>query len=161
MKHGVGRYSKLKIDDIDAKLLTALAEDASISVPKLSKKIKVNPSVCYSRIKRLIRRGLIKKFTIIPNEELLGYNVTALVGLNIDVKKRDSILKSIATLEAIREIEEVTGRLDIMVKIKARSLDDLHGSVTEKIGGIDGVTRSETFIELTTQKKDLTVKEQA
>ena len=142
----------MKIDEIDAKLLTALTEDSSISVPKLSKKIKVNPSVCYSRIKRLVRRGYIKKFTIVANEDLLGYNVTALVGLNIDVKKREDILKSIAELEEIRQVDEVTGRFDIMVTIKARSLDDLHSIVTGKIGGIDGVNRSETFIELKVQQ---------
>jgi len=151
----------LNIDEIDAKLLTALTEDSSISVPKLSKKIKVNPSVCYSRIKRLVRRGYIKKFTIVANEELLGYNVTALVGINIDVKKREGVLKSIATLTEIREIEEVTGRFDIMVTVKARELDDLHNIVTKKIGGIDGVNRSETFIELKTQQKAPTFEEQA
>ena len=151
----------MKIDEIDAKLLTALTEDASISVPKLSKKIKVNPSVCYSRIKRLARRGYIKKYTIDVNEELIGYNVTALVGLNIDVKKRENILKSIASFAETRAVEEITGRFDVMVTIKARSLDDLHNVVTGKIGGIDGVNRSETFIELTTQRKAPTFEEQA
>lgn len=151
----------MKIDEIDAKLLTALAEDSSISVPKLSKKIKVNSSVCYSRIKRLVRRGYIKKFTIVTNEELLGYNVTALVGLNIDVKKRETILKGISALTEVREIEEVTGRFDILVTIKARELDDLHNAVTKKIGNIDGINRSETFIELKTQQKEPTFEEQA
>ena len=153
-KYGGGRYIQLKIDEIDAKLLTALTEDSSISVPKLSKKIMVNPSVCYSRIKRLVRRGLIKKFTIVANEELLGYGVTALVGLNTEGKKREDILKSIASLPEAREIGEVTGRFDIMVTVKARSLDDLHNIVTGKIGNIDGVNRSETFIELKTQQKE-------
>ena len=67
-----------KIDDTDMKILKELVADASLSVPKLSKKINVNPSVVYSRIKRLIKRGLIKKFTVIVNEQLLGYNVCLL-----------------------------------------------------------------------------------
>lgn len=44
----------MKIDEIDKKILELLVQDASISVPKLSKKINVNASVCYSRIKRLL-----------------------------------------------------------------------------------------------------------
>lgn len=151
----------MKIDEIDAKLLTALTEDASISVPKLSKKIKVNPSVCYSRIKRLIKRGYIQKFTIVTNEELLGNNVTALVGLNIDAKKRDNVLKNVTTLAETRGVEEVTGRFDMLVTIKARSLDDMHNIVTRKIGGIDGVNKSETFIELKSQLKEPIFEEQA
>ena len=76
------------------------------------------------------------------------------MGLNIDVKKRDSILKSIASFSETRAIEEVTGRFDIIVTIKARSLDDFHTVVTQKIGSIDGVNRSETFIELKTQQRE-------
>src|SRR3990172_8213174 len=160
IKPNGGRYTQLKIDEIDAKLLTALTEDASISVPKLSKKIKVNPSVCYSRIKRLIKRGYIQKFTIVTNEELLGNNVTALVGLNIDAKKRDNVLKNVTTLAETRGVEEVTGRFDMLVTIKARSLDDMHNIVTRNIGGIDGVNKNETFIELKTQLKEPIFEEQ-
>ncbi len=147
----------IKIDEIDKKILEALINDASISVPKLSKKINVNASVCYSRIKRLIRRNLIKRFTAEVNEELLGYNVTAVVGLNTNIKMRENILEMIKSLPETRKIQEVTGRFDICMSIRARSLDDLHEIVTGKIGKIDGVVRSETFIELKSIQKDPTL----
>lgn len=81
-----------RIDDLDLKILSELARDASISVPKLSKRINVNASVVYSRIKRLSKRGLIKKFTIMINDEALGFNVKALTGVNMDSKMRDNVL---------------------------------------------------------------------
>ena len=84
-----------RIDDLDLKILSELARDASISVPKLSKKINVNASVVYSRIKRLARRGLIKKFTIMINDEALGFNVKALTGVNMDSKMRDNVLSEL------------------------------------------------------------------
>ena len=150
----------VKIDEIDRKILTALINDASISVPKLSKKINVNASVCYSRIKRLVRRNLIKKFTIEVNEELLGYYIRAMIGLNTDIKKRENILSVITTLPETRVIQEVTGRFDIMMVIKARSLDDLHRIVTGKIGQTDGIVRTEIFIEMKTIRKDPIFQEQ-
>ncbi|MGH9876750.1 MAG: Lrp/AsnC family transcriptional regulator, partial [Nitrososphaerales archaeon] len=61
-----------KFDELDTKILSELTKDASISVPRLSKKLRINASVLYSRIKRMSRKGLIRKFTIIVNEELLG-----------------------------------------------------------------------------------------
>lgn len=67
-----------KIDDLDLKILSELSNDAAVSVPKLSKKININASVVYSRIKRLVRRGFIKKFTIVINDEALGFSVKAL-----------------------------------------------------------------------------------
>jgi len=150
----------MKIDEIDRKILESLVKDASISVPKLSKKIKVNPSVCYSRIKRLIRRNFIKKFTIVVNEEILGYTMKALVGLNTDIKHRENILSKIKDLPETRVIQEVTGRFDIMMEIMARSLDDLHKIVTGSIGQIEGVVRTETLIEMKKIVKDPSFEQQ-
>ena len=84
-----------KLDETDMKILAELIKDSNLSVPKLSKKINVNPSVVYSRIKRLVKRKLIKRFTVEVNEEVLGYTVSAIVGVNMDAKYRDSIFKEL------------------------------------------------------------------
>ena len=46
-----------RFDDLDMKLLYELTKDGSISVPVLSKKLGINASVLYSRIKRLMKRN--------------------------------------------------------------------------------------------------------
>jgi len=137
-----------KTDDLDLKILSELATDASISVPKLSKKINVNASVVYSRIKRLVRRGVIKKFTIVVNDEALGYNVKALTGINMDSKMRDNVLNELFKIPEVREIAEVTGRFDILVTMNAQSLDEMHHLISEKVGRVEGVQKTETFIEM-------------
>ncbi|MBI2184870.1 MAG: Lrp/AsnC family transcriptional regulator [Thaumarchaeota archaeon] len=137
-----------KIDDTDMKILTELVRDAGLSVPKLSKKINVNASVVYSRIKRLAKRGLIRRFTVEVDEELLGYSVAALIGINIDAKNREKILDELKSLTNIRQIVEVTGRFDIILDARAKSLDDLHEVVSSKIARIVGILHTETFIEM-------------
>jgi len=137
-----------KIDAIDLKILAELQKDANISVPKLSKKINVNPSVVYSRIKRLTKRQLIKRFTIEVNDDALGYNVSAIIGLNIDSKVREQILEEMLRMEGIRDVYEVTGRFDLLVRVKAKSLEDLHSTVSAKMGKLNGVNHTETFIEM-------------
>jgi Lrp/AsnC family transcriptional regulator for asnA, asnC and gidA len=144
-----------KIDSIDLKILAELQKDANISVPKLSKKINVNPSVAYSRIKRLTKRQLIKRFTIEVNDDVLGFNVSAVIGLNIDSKVREQILEEMLRMEGIRDIYEVTGRFDLLVRVKARSLDDLHSMVSAKMGKLNGVNHSETFIEMRRREPEL------
>jgi Lrp/AsnC family transcriptional regulator for asnA, asnC and gidA len=144
-----------KIDDLDLTILSELSEDAAISVPKLSKKIKVNSSVVYSRIKRLIKRKLIERFTIVVNDAELGFGVKALTGINMDSKKRDNVINELFKIDGVREIAEVTGRFDILVTMYARSLDDMHKIVSDKIGRIDGVLSSESFIEMKTRNKSM------
>jgi len=144
-----------KIDDLDLQILSELSEDAAISVPKLSKKIKVNPSVVYSRIKRLVKRKLIERFTIVVNDQELGYQVKALAGVNMDSKQRDNVIDELFKVDGVREIAEVTGRFDILVTMYAKSLDEMHKIVSDKIGRIDGVLSSESFIEMKTRSKSM------
>jgi len=47
----------------------------------------------YSRIKRLVKRKLIERFTIVVNDEELGYNVKALTGTNMKKKKKNHIIE--------------------------------------------------------------------
>ena len=116
----------INVDDLDLTILSELSEDASISVPKLSKKINVNPSVVYSRIKRLVKRKLIERFTIDVNDHALGYQVKALTGVNMDSKQRDNVIEELFKIAGVREIAEVTGRFDILVTMYAHSLDEMH-----------------------------------
>jgi Lrp/AsnC family transcriptional regulator, regulator for asnA, asnC and gidA len=144
-----------RIDDLDLKILSELSKDASISVPKLSKKVNTNASVVYSRIKRLIKRGLIKKFTVIINDEALGLNVKALTGINMDSKLRDNVLNELFKVPEVREVSEVTGRFDVLVTMNARSLDEMHQLISEKVGRIEGVQKTETFIEMRKTAREL------
>ncbi|NQV39978.1 MAG: Lrp/AsnC family transcriptional regulator [Nitrosopumilus sp.] len=142
-----------KVDDLDLQILSELSNDASISVPRLSKKINVNSSVVYSRIKRLVKRKLIERFTIVVNDEELGYNVKAVAGINMDTKQRDHIIEELFKIDGVREVAEVTGRFDILVTIYSKSLDQMHKMVSEKIGRIEGIQSSESFIEMKSRMK--------
>ena len=135
-------------DDLDLKLLSALKKDSSISVPVLSKKLGINSSVMYSRIKRLIKKKLIKKYTIEIDDTQLGFEVKASVGINRDPKFKDAIQQSLLNTPEVSEICEITGRFDIIIKVLAEDLEQLHTIIIDKIGKIDGIQNTETFVEL-------------
>ncbi|HIH45930.1 MAG TPA: Lrp/AsnC family transcriptional regulator [Candidatus Nitrosotenuis sp.] len=143
------------MDDLDLTILSELSEDASISIPRLSEKIKVNPSVVYSRIKRLTKKKLIERFTIIVNDKELGYGVKALTGINMDSKLRDSIIEELFKIKGVREISEVTGRFDIIVTMYAQNLAEMHKLISEGVGRIEGVLASESFIEMKRRTKTM------
>ena len=143
-----------KFDELDMKIITELARDGNISVPNLSKKLGINTSVLYSRIKRLIKKKLIKKFTIIVDESLIGIGVRATMGINRDPKLKDQIHKSLMKTPEVIEISEVTGRFDILITLRARNLEELHTVAIEKIGKIEGIQNTETFVELQRTDKD-------
>jgi len=143
------------LDKTDLKILSELSNDSSISIPKLSKKINVNTSVVYSRIKRLVKSKLIKKFTIDVNDKELGYTVKSLTGINMDSKQRDVVIEELFKIPGVREISEVTGRFDILVIMFAKNLPEMHRLISEEIGKIQGIVSSESFIEMKRRKKQM------
>ena len=144
-----------KVDKIDQKILSELTNDSSISAPKLSEKINVNSSVVYSRIKRLIKKKLIERFTIEINDKELGYGVKSLTGINMDSKQRDNVIQELFKIQGVREVSEVTGRFDILVTMYAENLGEMYRIVSDNIGKIEGVISSESFIEMKTRKKQM------
>jgi len=143
------------LDKTDLKILSELSNDSSISIPKLSEKINVNTSVVYSRIKRLVKSKLIKKFTIDVNDKELGYAVKSLTGINMDSKQRDVVIEELFKIPGVREISEVTGRFDILVSMFAKNLPEMHRVISEEIGKIQGIVSSESFIEMKRRKKQM------
>lgn len=99
-----------------------------------------------------MRKKVIKKFTIEIDDSLLGIGVKASVGINRDPKFKIQIHKELLEIAEVVSIIEVTGRFDIMIRVYAKDLEDLHTVVIEKIGKIDGIQNTETFVEL--QKTD-------
>ena len=148
-----------KIDDLDSKLLIELKKDCNISIPLLSKKFGINSSVLYSRINRLVKKKIITKFTIETDDSQLGIGVKALVGINRDPKDKSSIHKLLMDIPNVVSIYEVTGRFDIMIRIFAGDLEQLHSAIIEKIGNINGIINTETFVELQkTEKEQIYIK---
>ena len=143
-----------KVDDLDLKLLSELKKDGSISIPLLAKKLNINASVLYSRIKRLQKKKMIKKFTIDIDESQLGFGVKAYVGINRDPKFKTEIHENLLKIPEIDRIIEVTGRFDLMVGALAEDLEQLHTVIIEKIGRIEGIQNTETFVELEKTDKD-------
>ena len=135
--------------------MSELSKDSSISIPKLAKKINVNSSVVYSRIKQLLKNKLIERFTIEINNKKLGYGVKSLTGINMDSKQRDNIIQELFKIPGVREVSEVTGRFDILITMYAENLNEMYRIVSDNIGKIDGIIGSESFIEMKTRTKQM------
>jgi len=143
------------VDKIDQKILSELSKDSSISIPKLAEKINVNSSVVYSRIKRLVKKKLIERFTIQVNNKELGYSVKSLTGINMDSKQRDNVIQELFKIPSVSEVSEVTGRFDILVTMYAENLSQMYRIISDNIGKIQGIIGSESFIEMKTRTKQM------
>ncbi len=68
------RLDKVHIDKKDLKLLRLLSANARASTYELGKKLGMSPDTITYRIKKLLKEGVIRKFTTLVNYSLLNYN---------------------------------------------------------------------------------------
>jgi Lrp/AsnC family transcriptional regulator, regulator for asnA, asnC and gidA len=80
--------------------------------------------------------------------------VKATVGINRDPKLKEPIHSELLRITEVRSLSEVTGRFDMILSLNARTLEELHNIVIERIGKIEGIQNSETFVEMQRTEKE-------
>ena len=135
-------------DQTDMRLLAELSRDISEAVPSLARRLGINTSSAYGRIKRMRERGLITGYTVRVDYRMLGLGVRAHVGINRSHRFKDTIRSRLEQMRDVESVSEVTGRFDMVVAVRVRDLESLHSLVVDGLGRIEGVHNTETFIEL-------------
>jgi DNA-binding Lrp family transcriptional regulator len=72
--------------------------------------------------------------------------ITAFVLLDVDVDRVPEVAEELTELDGVTEVYSVTGRYDLIVKVKVARNEDLADVVTGRIGKVVGIRGSETVI---------------
>ena len=147
----------VKIDDVDRTILRMLQDDARIAFRKIAEEIGVSEATIFVRVRKLLERGVIKRFTALVSPEMIGKGLTAFVLINADPKKLQNVFKALNEMDDIYEVYDVTGSYYAIVKIRTENRDRLK-EIIDKIGLIDGVTSTETAIVLRCLKEETRIK---
>ncbi len=70
--------------------------------------------------------------------------ITAIVVMNCEVGKVHQVAEALTEIDGVAEVYSVSGEHDILAICKVGHYDDLAQLVTEKIGGVQGITRTST-----------------
>jgi Lrp/AsnC family transcriptional regulator for asnA, asnC and gidA len=142
------------VDELDRRLMVELARDVRQSSAELSSKLGVSDTTVRRRIRQLQDRRIIT-FAAIPDPLQLGYNLTAIIALEVDLNKIDGVAKSLAACENVRYVSLCTGNHDIFVGAWFRSSLELKQFVKDYIGDLPGIRKTETFIVLDVIKEEV------
>ena len=103
-------------------------------------------------MRRLVIDDVVKIIAV-PNLEKLGYATTALIGLQTGPGKSDSVAEQIASLSEAHYVAITTGAYDVFIWAGLESAEGLGAFLRNKVGVIDGVQRTETFVNLSIKKR--------
>ncbi len=148
--------ASLHLDDYDKKIIHLLQEDSSISNIDLSKKIGLAPSSCLLRVKNLKEQKVLKQFTTIVDEKILGFEITCFAKVALQPLNRETSTTFINEVKMIPEVIEcytITGEAAFLLKIVAKSFQYYRNFVFDKLLSIPHVSNIDTSIVVATEKK--------
>ncbi len=147
----------IKIDDIDKIVLNVLQDDSRTAFARIAERVDVSEATIFTRVKKLVEKGVIKRFTALVSPEAVGKTITAFVLINADPKKLPKVLEILSKMEDVYEIYDVTGAYYVIAKIRVENSEKLAKNIDE-VGLIDGVTSTETAITLRCIKEETRIK---
>ena len=122
------------LDDVNLKIIDILGRDSSTPFVEIAKQIGISDATVHIRVRRLIAAGVINKFTISVDNDLLGYDHLAYMGINVEPGLADEAIGGLSNLEEVLEIHEIHGTFDLFLKICAKDLEQIRDVVENKIG---------------------------
>lgn len=136
------------IDKIDKLILACLVEDARTPYTEIAKKIKVSAGTVHGRVKKLERRKIITGATLKINYEVVGYTLTAYIGVILGrTIESEKIIEKMNKISEITVASVISGQYGILCKIRCRNTKHAK-EIIYKINSIDGVIRTESMISL-------------
>jgi Lrp/AsnC family transcriptional regulator, regulator for asnA, asnC and gidA len=122
--------TQCQIDDTDREILRILQGDARASYLEIARKLGVSGGTIHAR---------------------LGYSVSAFIGLKL-VRAHDcgTLMAKLDTLPEVLEVHYTTGAYSLFIKVIAKSMQDLHRILFDRLQGFDEIQSTETFIILDT-----------
>jgi Lrp/AsnC family leucine-responsive transcriptional regulator len=145
----------MELDSLDRHILAVLQENCKLPLGKIGERVGLSAPAIMERIKKLEEGGIIRGYTAILDGRKLGKDITAFIGVFIDHPKLlPQFEREIEHFEDVQECHHVTGQHTLLLKVKVDNTSALE-ELIRKIRSIEGVSRTETSVVLSTYTEGL------
>ncbi|MGH4024712.1 MAG: Lrp/AsnC family transcriptional regulator [Pseudonocardiaceae bacterium] len=137
------------VDALDGRLLLLLSDEPRLSVLECSRRLGVARGTVQARLDRMVAGGVLRGFPPQVDLAAMGYGLTAFAVLEIAQGHRGAVTARLTSIDEVCEVHATTGQGDLLVRMVARSNDDLQ-RVIDAVVAVPGVVRTSTSIALST-----------
>lgn len=142
------------MDEIDLAIIRSLMKNSRITISQMSKEIEVPDATISNRLKKL-EKDIIKRYTMIPNWEKLGLEITSIIIIQTESGKHEDVKDMLSQLREVSEVYSVSGEYDLLIKVWVKSINKLNKLINKKIRSIDGVEDLTEMIVMERVKEDV------
>ncbi|MBX0334914.1 Lrp/AsnC ligand binding domain-containing protein [Pontibacter sp. HSC-14F20] len=138
-----------QIDKLDRQILHLLMQNVNRAYTDIAKELGVSGGTIHVRLKKMTEMGIVQGAQLLINPAAIGYDVCAFIGVFLEKGSAyKEVVEKMRVIPEIVELHYTTGAYSMFVKIICRDTKHLREVLNEKMQGIAGVHRTETFISL-------------
>lgn len=146
----------IELDELDRKVLRALAEDATLGAGALGRRFDLSQPAMWRRIKRLTEAGAIRGRRLVLDAEALGFGVTVFLGVKLATKGRVSLEdfeRAVTAIPEVQTVEHVLGLYDYRLRVVARDIPDFERVLRRRIMTLPGAGQVEANVLLSEERR--------
>ena len=140
------------MDERDRQIIALLQEDGRATNATIARTLGVSEGTVRRRLNRLFNDEYIRVVAL-PDSSKLGLDSEALIGVQVEPDKADTVANDLAALEEIKWVVSTTGSYDVFAWVALPNAEALGVFLRSKVGAIRGVRRTETFVRLSLDKQ--------
>lgn len=140
------------MDEVDRKIIDILQLDGRASNARIARQVGVSEGTVRRRLHRLTQDNVVKIIAV-PNLDKMGYTTAALIGLQTAPGQLDAVADAVSSMQEVHYVAITTGAFDLFAWVGMTSTEELGIFLRSKVGPIPGVTRTETFVNLSISKR--------
>ncbi len=135
------------LDDKDRRILEALRDNAKETTKAIAEKTGIPRTTVHDRITKMEDRGVIEKYTVIPDYESIGEPTTAFVFLSYDSRDgiaQEDVAEALTEMQGVYEVHMISGDWDMLAKVRGESVEDIGDLVIQRLRRLGGVGKTLT-----------------
>lgn len=145
-----------QLDDIDRRILRALADDGRISNQKLAERVNLSATPCWNRVRALEEAGVISGYAAILDQHALG--VPDIVIIEVTLERHDDEIFSrfgaaLTELPEVMEAYLLTGEYDYLIKVAVAGTEGYERFLRQKLYKLPGIRNSRSTFALRCLKR--------
>ena len=139
------------LDDLDMAIVSELQIDGRRPYRAIARSLGVAEGTVRFRAKRLQQDGVLTVMGF-ANPYRLGYAVMASLLLKVVSSEHHRIIETLSGWPEVMYLSSCAGRADLYLQVVCRDHEDLYELLTERIPAVEGITDTETLLELRVHK---------
>jgi Lrp/AsnC family leucine-responsive transcriptional regulator len=141
------------LDEIDAKILTIIQQDARISNAEIARQIGMAPSAIFERIRKLETQGVVTGYETRLSPQTLDLRLLAFVFVRTREVSGAETEAILADIPGVQEVHHVAGEDCYLLKVRVADTEALGKLLRERIHVLQSVTSTRSTIVLHTVKE--------